>query len=129
MDTSIFIARVFALAYLAIGLGMLINPKYYFKLMEEVMLKSAGVLYLGGAMALIAGYLLVTFHNIWEYSWVVVITIFGWLALLKGLMFLIFPKHMEFWRKTLFKKKSLMPLWGFIILIFGLFFGYFGFFA
>ncbi|MBW2977959.1 hypothetical protein KY331_03885 [Candidatus Woesearchaeota archaeon] len=127
MELSILIAKIFAVAYLMIGLGMLINPSYYQKAMDD-MLKNNAVLYLGGIMAAVAGLLIVTYHNIWEYSWVVVITIFGWLALLKGFMLLVFPQHFAFWR-GMFKEKGYMPIWAVIVLALGLFFGYFGFFA
>lgn len=127
MELSILIAKIFAVVYLMVGLGMLVNPGYYQKAMDD-MLKNTAVIYLGGAMAAVAGLLIVTYHNIWEYSWVVVITIFGWLSLLKGFMFLAFPQHLAFWRKV-FKKPSCMPIWAVIVLAFGLFFGYFGFLA
>ena len=127
MDLSVLIAKMFAVIYLMVGLGMLFSPGYYHKAMGE-MLKNPTVLYLGGAMAALAGFLIVTYHNIWESSWVVVITIFGWLALLKGFMFLVFPGHVALWQ-GMFKNKSQMPIWAIVVLALGIFFGYFGFVA
>ncbi len=127
MDLSIFIAKLFAVVYLMIGLGMLLSPAYYHKAMAD-MLKNPIVFYMGGIMAAVAGFLIVTYHNVWESSWVVVITIFGWLALLKGFMFLVFPGHLGFWQ-GMFKKTSYMPIFAIIVLAFGLFFGYYGFLA
>ena len=77
------------------------------------MLKNTAALYLGGIMAVVAGLLIVTFHNIWEPSWIVVITVFGWLSLLKGLMLLTFPKAFSFWR-SMFSKERFMPIWAII---------------
>jgi len=127
MQTSILIAKMFAVVYLMVGLGMLLSPNYYQKAMND-MLKNPIVFYLGGILAALAGFLIVTYHNIWESSWVVVITIFGWLGLLKGFMFLVFPGHLKFWQ-GMFKKTSYMPIWAIIVLALGLFFGYFGFLA
>jgi len=127
MELSIFIAKLFAVVYLMIGLGMLLSPAYYQKLMGD-MLKNPFVFYFGGMLAAVIGFLLVTYHNIWESSWVVVVTIFGWLALLKGFMFLVFPGHVAFWQ-GMFKKKGHMFIWALIVLAFGLFFGYYGFMA
>ena len=127
MELSILIAKMFAVVYLMVGLGMLFSPGYYQKAMAE-MLKNPIVFYLGGILAVLAGFLIVTYHNIWESSWVVVITIFGWLALLKGFMFLTFPGHVTFWQ-GMFKSKSQMPIWAIVVLALGLFFGYFGFVA
>ncbi|MHC4132344.1 MAG: hypothetical protein ACYSR3_10175 [Planctomycetota bacterium] len=72
---------------------MLVNPDYYKSLFEEFMEKRC-FLYLGGIMSLSIGYLLVIFHNIWACEWGVIITIFGWLALIKGLVILVRPKVM-----------------------------------
>jgi hypothetical protein len=34
----------------------------------------------------------VLLHNVWELNWQLIITIFGWSALLKGIYLFIFPK-------------------------------------
>ncbi|MBU1018293.1 hypothetical protein KKA33_04680 [Patescibacteria group bacterium] len=127
MELSIFIAKLFAVIYLMVGLGMLLSPSYYQKAMTDMM-KNPVVFYLGGIMAVMAGFLIVTYHNIWESSWVVVITVFGWLGLLKGFMFLVFPGHVTFWQK-MFKKKGHMMIYSLVVLALGLFFGYYGFMA
>ena len=93
METSIFIAKILGLVYLAVGLGMIFSPGYYREKFEE-MVKNASFMYLGGLLALVVGFLVITYHNIWENSWVVLVTIIGWLALLKGLLLLIFPRTM-----------------------------------
>ena len=92
-DSQIF--KLFGLVYLAVGSGMLVNPEYYKNLFEEFMEKRCMTyLYLGGIMSLSIGYLLVIFHNVWAFEWGVIITIFGWLALIKGLVILVRPKVM-----------------------------------
>ena len=124
MNTSIFIARIFAVAYLTIGLGMIISGSYYRKALEDMM-KNAGFMYLGGIMALIAGYLIVFYHNIWVNDWTVIVTIIGWLALVKGILLLMFPKWMLKISKPIIKMVG--TSYGFIPVILGLIFGYFGF--
>ncbi len=128
METSIFIAKLLGLAYTVIGLGMLLNGKYY-KKQFDAMMKEAGVWYLGGVMALLVGYLIVSAHNVWEGSWVVLITIIGWMALLKGLLLLLFPAWFMDWSAGLFKKSKTMSTWGIFALVLGLVFVYFGFIA
>lgn len=125
MELSIFIAKIFAVAYLFIGLGMLMSPGHYKKMMDEIM-KNASVLYLGGIMAVLAGFLIVNAHNVWE-GWPTIITVFGWLALLKGFMLLAFPDAFVSWGK-LFKKMNMAGI-GVFVLALGLLFGYFGFLA
>ena len=124
METSIFIAKLLAVVYLFVGIGFLVNPKYYKKALED-MLKSPLMFYFGGIMATLAGFLIVSYHNVWEQSWVVVITLFGWIALAKGFMLFVFPKSFAFWGKLL-KKMNLQVMSLFVIAL-GLFFGYYGF--
>ena len=128
METSIFIAKLLAVVYLAIGFGILLNQSYYRKGLDE-MVSNAGIMYLGGFMALVIGFLMVTYHNIWVKSWIVLITILGWFALLKGLLLLILPKTMTRFSMSLFKKKNFLLIDGIIALILGFIFGYFGFLA
>ena len=57
-DAQIF--QIFSLVYLAVGIGILINPAFYKKLIEDF-IESASVLYLGGIMALVVGYLILVY--------------------------------------------------------------------
>lgn len=61
-DTQIF--QIFSLAYLAIGIGIFINPNFYKRVFEDFT-ESPTALYFGGFMALLIGYLIVAFHNTW----------------------------------------------------------------
>jgi uncharacterized protein YjeT (DUF2065 family) len=88
-DAQIF--QVLGIVYLAVGIGMLINPDFYKKLMSEFS-ENPPSMYLSGLAAMVIGYLLVTFHNIWPNDWPVIITIFGWVALIKGLFLLLLPR-------------------------------------
>ncbi len=128
MDISIFVAQIAAIAYVAIGLGMLFDPSHYYKMYQE-MLKNAGIAYIGGFMALVVGFLLVTYHNIWVSSWVVIITILGWLALIKGVLLFVAPKAFLNLTKSWFKTKTAFTWFGFFALVLGLVLGYFGFIA
>ncbi len=124
MELSIFIARILGLAYVVVGLGMLFNPKYYAASMKE-MVKELGVMYLGGVMALVVGFIWVSYHNVWQ-GWPILITVFGWLALIKGITLLMFPKLMMKFTNYFFKHASALGWWGFIILVLGLVFSYLG---
>ncbi|MHC4758814.1 MAG: hypothetical protein ACYTE8_09165 [Planctomycetota bacterium] len=117
-DGQIF--TLLGLAYLAIGSGMLVNRQYYKNLFEEFT-ENRCFLYLGGIMALVTGYLLVIFHNIWAWEWGLIITIFGWIGLIKGLAILIRPKMMISIVKGMMTEKfyKVMPV---CIIVLGLLF-------
>ena len=90
-DKQIF--QLIGLMYLAVGLGILLNPQYYKQMFADFK-KSVAVMYLGGIFAFAIGFLLITFHNIWVKDVSVIITIVGWMALLKGISILVLPKLM-----------------------------------
>ena len=123
-DAQIF--QVLSLAYLAIGVGMLINPDVYKKLYEDF-IENTSTLYFGGIMALVIGYLLVTFHNVWEMDWHVIITVIGWIALIKGMLILVRPKAMIALTKAMIKKEGSLKIMSVFVIIVGLFFSFLGF--
>ena len=85
-------------------------------------------MYLSGFLALIIGNLLVVSHNVWTADWRVIITIFGWLSLLKGVVRLFFPSIAIKNVDTLLRNKLLVPL----LVVFGalgLYLSYIGFMA
>ncbi len=123
-DAQIF--QIFSLVYIVIGIGILINPGFYKKLFEDF-IENAAVLYLGGVMALVFGYLIIAFHNTWTMDLSVIITIFGWLALIKGILILIRPKIMIALSKAMVKKESLLKIEAIAVIILGLAFSFLGF--
>ena len=77
-------------------------------------------------MALLAGFLIVNFHNVWVWDWTVIITVLGWLALLKGILLLLLPKTMV--ALTRLVTNILWVAVVFVLVMAGVL-GYFGFFA
>jgi hypothetical protein len=127
METSILIAKILATVYLSYFLGLLFSSKYYKEELPKLVDNSA-YLTLGGFMAIVFGFLILEFHNYWNSDWTVVITIFGWLSLLKGILLIVFPQMFTAYKTTILKagnQKYILIL----LLIFGAFFGYFGFFT
>ena len=108
------------------GLGFLINGKYFRKMIDEMM-KCSACMFFGGIMALVVGFLMVTYHNVWVYEWRVIITILGWLGLIKGVMLFLVPKPFMKFSEKIMKMKNLNVV-AVGALIFGGILGYFGFF-
>ena len=82
-DAQIF--QIFSIVYLSIGIGIVINYDFYKKIFAGF-IDSPVSMYFGGVMALVVGFLLVTFHNTWTRDLSVIITILGWMALIKGIL-------------------------------------------
>lgn len=122
MTLSIFIAKVLAVAYISIGIALLSGTMSFRKMIEEFE-KSPVLMYMGGFIALVIGMILVQYHNIWDGSWRVLVTLVGWLVLLKGLILIIFPKSLSWFRNMVSNSTGI----GVFCILLGLLFGYFGF--
>jgi len=127
MQLSIFIAQLYAVAFLAIGLGFLITPKYYVKAYTEIM-NDPSMFMIWGIFALLIGFLIITRHNVWQ-GWPMIVTIFGWIGFLKGFSLIVLPQHFPIGFKGWFKSPVLMRLWGIIAIALGLILGYLSFCA
>ena len=123
-DAQIF--QIFSLVYLAVGIGILINPDFYKKLFEDFV-EDTTALYFGGIAALVIGYLILAFHNTWTKDFSVIITIVGWIALLKGILILVRPKIMIALTKAMVSKGNFLKIEAIVIIIIGLALSYLGF--
>lgn len=125
MDTSIFIARIICIVYLSFGLGMILSKDFYLAQLPKL-IENIGLLMLGGFIAIVCGVAMINYHSIWEFSWKVLITIIGWVALIKGTLLLVFPRISSLYGSVLttqFISKIAAP----VCLILGGIMGYFGF--
>lgn len=123
-DAQIF--QVLSITYIAVGIGILINPAFYKKLFEDF-IESASALYLGGIMALVVGYLILAFHNTWTKDLSVIITIIGWIALIKGIVILVWPKIIIALAGAMTKKAGVLKIEAVAVIILGLAFSFLGF--
>ena len=128
METSIFIARIFGLCYLVIGIGFVLNRKAFQKVMQDFC-KNAALLLLGGISALVIGVVIILKHNIWAANWTVMITIIGWLGFIKGIWMTVFPNTVPKFMQAYQRNKNLPTVHSILALILGVVLTYFGFFA
>ncbi len=127
MGISIFLAQALCLYFVIISISLLTNGERVKMLLNKIM-DNEGMLFLSGFIALIFGILLVISHNLWVMDWPVVITLVAWLALVKGIVRVVFPdKAIELSRKWLMNDKVYYAS-TIIILLIGLFLGFHGFF-
>ncbi|MBU1033244.1 MAG: hypothetical protein ABII13_05565 [Patescibacteria group bacterium] len=125
MLLSIYIAKVFGLFLVIAGLAMLYNKKDIHAWINT-MLKEKSMVICHGAVALLVGLLLVNVHNVWVKDWTVLITIFGWILLLKGVFSMFVPSLTQKMCKVLLKTEW-YTVGLIIMLIIGLFLSYKGF--
>lgn len=125
MDTSIFLARLIGPLYLVVGLGLLLNQSYYREMLRS--LPTGGTFsYIAGLLALIASLAILQVHNLWVSDWRVILTLFGWLGLAKGVLLLVFPltgQRIAAW----FSKSSTILVAGVFALLLGNWLCYMGY--
>jgi hypothetical protein len=126
METSILIAKIISVIYLSFGIGLLLYSDFY-KTAIQKMLDDSIFSILGGILAIIIGFVIIQNHNFWINNWTVLITIIGWIALIKGILLLAFPKFTTGF-KPLFQSDKLYKFLAPLIIVFGLVFAYFGFY-
>ena len=127
METAILISKILGIIYLSFGIGMLVNSSFYRREIPKL-LENSAYLILGGFLAIVFGFLILEGQNTWPSDWTVVITILGWIAILKGAMLLAFPNSMNLF-KPLFESKLFMNILTPSVIIMGAIFIYLGFFT
>ena len=122
MDLSILVARIIAVVYISSGIAVLMG-QVSFKEISEDLDKSPALTFIAGSLGAVVGMILIEYHNNWVKNWTVLITIFSWTLLLGGISVVIFPKSLSYFSRSY--KSS--PVWGILMIFFGMLFGYFGF--
>ncbi len=84
MDISLQIAGILGPILIALSVTEYKN----FKIWQGI---QPSVVYLNGLLFLIAGMVVIRFHNFWKFNWTILITILGWQLLLIGLYRMILP--------------------------------------
>lgn len=92
MDTSLFLFKFWGWYCVIFFFILCFNPKRIKQIIEDIQDEKFTILI--SFLAIIIGLLNILFHNVWEANIRLVVTLFGWLALLKGIMLLTFPRTM-----------------------------------
>ncbi len=90
MDTSLFLLKFWGWYCMIFFFILCFNPKRIKQIIEDIQDEKFTILI--SFLAIIIGLLNILFHNVWEANIRLVVTLFGWLALLKGIMLLTFPR-------------------------------------
>jgi uncharacterized protein YacL len=126
MDTSKFLAKVLGGYLIIVSNAMNVNMPQFITNVNNL-INNAGLMLVSGFFTLIIGLLMVMSHNVWQWNWRVIITIFGWLALLKGASLVIYPQFLDQLSLLFISNTNAAFIGAGIDLILGLVLSYFGF--
>ena len=111
MDTSLFLAKLLGPLLLSLSAAMLIN-QVNMREMATDFLEHRGLIFLTGILTLLAGLAIVLTHNVWEWRWPVIITIFGWLSVIGGIFRIVFPDSVKSIGQSMLAKPAVMTAGG-----------------
>ena len=118
MANSVFLARLIGPIALVAGLALLLNAPAYRAMADEV-LRSRALIFISGILSMTAGMALVLTHNVWVANWPVLITLFGWLAVLSGAARILVPDKIETFGRVVTRKPHALTIGGGFWTVFG----------
>ncbi|HEY5220526.1 MAG TPA: hypothetical protein VIJ29_00030 [Candidatus Paceibacterota bacterium] len=118
MDISVVIAQVLGIFFVVAGVAMVVSSKATAGAIEESVAHK-GIVFMWGIGALLIGAVIVVFNNAWTTGLPLLVTILGWLALVKGVFILLAPGvAAALYRK--FGKSGMIVFCGVVVFVLGL---------
>ena len=121
-----YLAQIWGISLVIVPLALLINQKYLRRLFVEI--ENEASMFFWGIISLVIGLAMVLSYNVWTKDWSVIITIFGWLSLIKGLCLLFMPENAKKMAKKM-ENQQWLPIALVVAIFIGLVITYFGFTA
>jgi len=123
---SNFLAELWGISLVLISLSLIIKDKYIKRIFSAI---EDDEMFCWGIASMVMGVAMVLSHNIWVKNWTVVITIFGWASLAKGLAMIFLPDLVKKWTKKIESSTAVLSLALLAALFVGLVLTYLGFTA
>jgi hypothetical protein len=120
MTTSKTIAGLIGPTLIAIGATILLNLSSWPFLLEQAS-RDPALIYLSGVLLFVAGFAIVRAHNRWTAGWPVLVTVLGWLAVLGGLLRMLFPIQLGQLALGLASKTAVLSAVAVVLLLVGAF--------
>lgn len=128
MQTSLFLARLLGPMFALVGLALLLEPQRFCALLRAF-IESPVLVYLAGFLGLLGGLALVLAHNLWSLDWRLLVTLVGWLALVRAVVAILRPQWIVSIGSRLLDRPAVFVAAGAIDLAIGLVLSYVGYAA
>lgn len=125
MEFALMVTRILAVMYILVGISGLVG-EFEFKDFMKNLEKSPALTFFMGVMAVLIGMLILSKHSVWTSDWTVLVTFVGWAAVIKGAIYIMFPKSLL---KSSQKMAQYQNGWSLLVLIIGAVLAYLGFLA
>ena len=121
-----YLAEIWGITLVIICLSLLIREKHLKRLFSSM--ENEDNLFSWGLTSFVIGISMVLSYNVWTKDWQIIITLLGWVSLIKGLSLLLLPDFTKNCVKKMENAKYL-PFLLFVGIFLGLIITYFGFTA
>lgn len=125
MELSLFLAKVIGIVMMLVSVSLLFNKKSVALLFSIYSHTSA--VFLTGLLEVVLGLMLVLTHNIWTFDFRGVITLMGWILLIRGLARLFFPSKIIVWANKFRRMQSVLKTLLIFVFLIGAYLTYMGF--
>jgi hypothetical protein len=126
MPTSIFIAKLLGPIYLIVGIALLLRAPM-FRTILQGFIRSPVLLYLAGFLGLLAGLALVLTHNVWAPDWRIIVTLIGWLTIVRAVVTIFQPEWIVALGSKILERQGIFFGAAVMNLVIGLVLSYFGY--
>jgi hypothetical protein len=126
MAASLFLAKLIGPILVISAIGMLINRKSFEAIADEI-LRSHLLVFVFGAIDLGLGLAIVLTHNVWAADWRIIITLLGWLMIVRGAARILIPAQVKEFGTKFVKNQSAITTSFAVVLVLGLILSYFGY--
>ena len=113
-----FIAQILGPLYIIVAISIFADTDFYVRLIKEFV-ASPALLYMGGIMALTFGLIILAFHYQWDGALNVIVSLIGWLGVIKGVSLLVFPKPFIALSEAIVKEESSLRIEAVFVLVLG----------
>lgn len=127
MPLTHFLAQLIGLLLLSIGVSLLFQGKVFMKALNDIT-ENRTTLFMVGVVLFFCGLSIVLAHNIWNAGFLsLVITLIGWVLILRGLASMFIPGHGITRMVRWFKVEEFSWAYGILVMVIGAYLTYSGF--
>jgi len=116
MDITILVAKVLGIYLMVAGLFLIIKGRSIPHLLRDFFDHPA-ITFLTGVILIFLSSMYLVQYNIWDGTWKTVITIFVWLVMLKGLVYIFMPQMLS--ELVIKKSRGLFGIYGLVAILVG----------
>ncbi len=118
METSLLLAKLIGTTMLIFGLHVVIGVESMRRVGREF-LDSEALIFISGIITLPVGLAIVITHNVWTADWRVLITLFGWIAVVAGVARLTLSRQIMSLGEKMLESRAMIMVPGAVMALVG----------